>query len=177
MQLAPTTLRSLEQPGWKLSSSSKGAHNTMLSTTQIIHTPVPATEKISILLVSPHRDDYSCIRNILHHDGWDISCRTNAKEAIAYLEANAPSTVICERDLPDGSWRDILSRSVTLTHPPLVVVASRHADENLWGEVLNLGGYDVLIKPFDRSELTRVVGMAWRHWLHPARFKEAPQFV
>jgi hypothetical protein len=57
------------------------------------------------------------------------------------------------------------------------VVASRHADENLWGEVLNLGGYDVLIKPFDCSEVTRVVGMAWRHWLRPTATKAAPQYA
>jgi len=41
---------------------------------------------------------------------------------------------------------------------------------------LNLGGYDVLLKPFDRAEVTRVVGMAWRHFLRPVP-KLAPQFA
>jgi DNA-binding response OmpR family regulator len=149
----------------------------MLSTTQNIHTFVPSLEKISILLVSPHRDDHSAIRHILHHDGWVISRCNNAREAMAHLDSNAPSIIICERDLPDGTWKEILSRTDTLTNPPLLVVASRHADENLWGEVLNLGGYDVLIKPFDCSEVTRVVGMAWRHWLRPSATKLAPQYV
>jgi DNA-binding response OmpR family regulator len=149
----------------------------MLSTTQNLHTLLPSPEKISILLVSPYRDDHSSIRHILHHDGWHISRCTNVKEAITHLESNAPSIVICERDLPDGSWKNVLTRSESLINPPLVVVASRHADENLWGEVLNLGGYDVLMKPFDCSEVTRVVGMAWRHWLRPTPVKLANQYV
>ena len=149
----------------------------MLSTPQNLHTLLPSPENISILLVSPHREDHSAIRNILHHDGWHITRCTTVKEAIAHLEANAPSIILCERDLPDGSWKDVLTRTETLPNPPLVLVACRNADENLWGEVLNLGGYDVLVKPFDCSEVTRVVGMAWRHWLHPAPVKLTPEYV
>src|SRR5688500_2003114 len=114
----------------------------MLSTTQNVRTLLPSPEKISILLLSPYREDHSSIRHILHHAGWVISHCTNVREAIAHLETNTPSIVICERDLPDGTWKDVLSRTDTLSNPPLLLVTSRHADENLWGEVLNLGGYD-----------------------------------
>jgi DNA-binding response OmpR family regulator len=140
----------------------------MLSTAQNVHTLVPSLEKIYILLVSPYREDHSTIRNILHHDGWEISRCATVREATTHLQGNANSIVICERDLPDGCWKDVLHRINTLTNPPLLLVTSRQADENLWGEVLNLGGYDVLTKPFDCSEVTRVVGMAWRHWLRPS---------
>jgi DNA-binding response OmpR family regulator len=148
----------------------------MLSTTQNIHTPLPSPEKISILLVSPYRDDHASLRHILHHDGWQISRCSSAAEAAAQLKTNALSIVICERDLPDGTWKDVLAHCEDLTHPPRLLVVSRHADENLWGEVLNLGGYDVLVKPFDCSEVTRVVGMAWRHWFRPTP-KIAHQYV
>jgi FixJ family two-component response regulator len=40
--------------------------------------------------------------------------------------------------------------------PPLIVT-SRLADSTLWVEALNLGAYDVLAKPFERSELVRTV--------------------
>jgi DNA-binding response OmpR family regulator len=39
-------------------------------------------------------------------------------------------------------------------------VTSRLADERLWAEVLSLGGYDVLMKPFDVSEVYRVIRLA-----------------
>jgi DNA-binding response OmpR family regulator len=48
-------------------------------------------------------------------------------------------------------------------NPPDLIVASRLADEYLWAEVLNLGGYDVLAKPFNAEEVRRVVGLACEH--------------
>ena len=72
--------------------------------------------------------------------------------------------VRCERELPDGSWRDLFQFLATkLKNPPPLVVVSRQADEALWAEVLNLGGYDVLTKPFDGEEVNRVMTMARRH--------------
>ena len=65
--------------------------------------------------------------------------------------------VICESALPDGTWRDVLDKINTLTQPPSLIVTSRLADDYLWGEVLNLGGYNVLAKPFRESEVTHVV--------------------
>jgi hypothetical protein len=40
--------------------------------------------------------------------------------------------------------------------PPSFIVTSRLADERLWVEALNVGAYDVLVKPFDVAELKRV---------------------
>jgi len=65
--------------------------------------------------------------------------------------------------LPDGSWRDLVSEANEAENPPAVLVISRFADDKLWSDVLDTGGYDVLPKPFDSAELTRVIGMAWRH--------------
>ena len=50
---------------------------------------------------------------------------------------------------------------VLLPTTPLVVVASRLADEYLWVEALNLGAHDVLTKPFDSTEVVRVLTTAW----------------
>jgi len=48
--------------------------------------------------------------------------------------------------------------------PPLLVVTSRKADDTLWSEVLNLGGYDVLAQPYERAEVVRILSLAWLHW-------------
>jgi len=44
-----------------------------------------------------------------------------------------------------------------------LVVTSRLADDALWAEVLNMGGYDVLAVPLDSEEVMRVIGAALRH--------------
>jgi DNA-binding response OmpR family regulator len=72
--------------------------------------------------------------------------------------------VVTERDLTPGSWTAILENVLLLPDPPFLIVTSRLADEYLWAEALNLGAYDVLAKPFDASEVMRVLGSAWRHW-------------
>jgi DNA-binding response OmpR family regulator len=46
--------------------------------------------------------------------------------------------------------------------PPPLIVSSCVADDRLWAEVLNLGGYDLLTKPFLAAEVSRVVRMAAR---------------
>ena len=51
-----------------------------------------------------------------------------------------------------------------LENPPKLIVTSRLADAKLWGEVLNLGGFDVLEKPFIPAEVYRVVAEAWRRY-------------
>ena len=49
-----------------------------------------------------------------------------------------------------------------MAEPPVVIVTSRIADDSLWAEVLNLGGYDVLAKPFREAELIWALESAWQ---------------
>ena len=64
----------------------------------------------------------------------------------------------------DANWKDVLAELSNLPDAPLLIVASRLADESFWAEVLNLGAYDVLMKPFDATEVFRVVSLAWMNW-------------
>ena len=65
--------------------------------------------------------------------------------------------VVCESTLPGGTWRDVLRHINECLDPPVLIVTSRLANEYLWAEVLNLGGYDVLAKPFDKQEVLWVL--------------------
>ena len=62
--------------------------------------------------------------------------------------------------MPDWSWQEILNHLRCLTYPPHLIVTSRTADDRLWAEVLNMGGYDVLAQPFVRDEMVRAVSSA-----------------
>jgi DNA-binding NtrC family response regulator len=75
-----------------------------------------------------------------------------------FLQTNQASVVVCEGE--GHSWKNVLDRLAGMDGPPRLIVMSRLADERLWAEVLNLGGYDVLAKPLDGEELRRVVGTA-----------------
>lgn len=67
------------------------------------------------------------------------------------------SAVLCERSLTGGSWKDVLVELEDCNPSPPLIVTSRHADNHLWAEVLNLGGYDVLMTPFEESEVIHLL--------------------
>ena len=50
--------------------------------------------------------------------------------------------------------------------PAPLIVGDRLADERLWAKVLNLGGYDLLAKPFNAKEVLHVVSTACRRTEH-----------
>ena len=122
----------------------------------------PLTANISLLAVTPDQDDCQVIEGFLDHDGWTVQGAQSIREAATLMEEQ-PDLVLCERNLPDGSWKDVFRIAQRLDTPPPVVVVSRYADERFWAEVLNLGGYDVLLKPFVGNEVSRVLRMALRH--------------
>jgi DNA-binding response OmpR family regulator len=72
--------------------------------------------------------------------------------------------VLCDEVLPDGSWKDMLRLMQKQPDPNYLIVTSPNADDHLWAEVLNLGAYDVLAKPFHSTEVFRSIGLAWRQW-------------
>lgn len=81
----------------------------------------------------------------------------------AAINEHRPQVVVCDTETRGvGSWRDLLQVNDKRVSFALIVV-SRHADDALWAEVLNLGGFDVLSIPFRREEVERVVSSALRH--------------
>ena len=114
-----------------------------------------------LLLIGAVEDSDSEAASLFSQFPWPtsrVSCLRNARRL---LERDLVRVIVCERGLADGTWRDVLDLAAWRPHPPPVIVTSRLADEYLWAEVLNLGGYDVLAKPLDRDEARRVIGLAW----------------
>jgi len=132
---------------------------------------------VPVLSISPMEEDHFFLQNILNRLQGTLkpsgtftvkSCATLASGLTA-LRQRQFEVVVCERDLPPGSWKDVLEQVTILADPPSLIVTSQLADERLWAEALNLGAYDVLAKPYDRTEVMRVVSGAWRAWGGPVR--------
>lgn len=118
----------------------------------------------SLLVISPDESDHRLVRQIFESTQWTVHYAYTWEEAKECLEEYQVSVVLCERELPDGNWRSVLKGLVHVSAAPMLVVASRLADEHLWAEVLNHGGYDVMLKPFEPSEARWVAGTAAWKW-------------
>jgi len=120
-----------------------------------------------LLAVISNRDDQKALKRILQGQQWQLFFATSCAEAIEVLTSQRIPIVMCDHDLPDGCWKDILDNSVQYRQHPTLIVSSRLADDYLWTEVLNLGGYDILSKPFDQDEVRRVIFGAWLREANP----------
>jgi DNA-binding NtrC family response regulator len=136
---------------------------------------VPLSSDITILAVSPFEQDKRLIQATVRAARTPVLTAGRLSEAIPLFKHRKISLVICERDLPDGDWRDMLGQMNNLMPGARLVVASRLADERLWAEVLNLGGYDVLAKPFSVQEMMHVIESALQLSVTQAHAMEASQ--
>ena len=119
---------------------------------------------VTVLEISPFESDHATLQRIFSHSKWKLYISRTCSEAMALLKKKLIPVVLCECELPDGSWKDIVERTARAANPPAVIVSSRLADEHLWSEVLDCGGYNVLAKPFRESEVFRDVSLAWLAW-------------
>ncbi|MGA2328590.1 MAG: response regulator [Bryobacteraceae bacterium] len=119
---------------------------------------------VTVLSISPIEADHLFLRNVFSHSNWRVHGVRSRREAQLWLRRQYAPVVLCEERLPDCGWQEVLRELGSLQDPPALIVTSRLADEALWAEVLNLGAYDLLMKPFDLTEVFRVVSLAWRHW-------------
>lgn len=118
---------------------------------------------VSALLVGEYITDRGLVRDIFHKLGWCLSEARDGRRALNWLKRNPVQVVLAESPAAVGGWQQLLDDLRGLPEPPELIVTSRTADDFLWSEVLNRGGYDVLPQPLDRDELQRVVAAAGRH--------------
>lgn len=117
---------------------------------------------IELLVVSAVESDLNSLRGILEPIRASLRFSATRAHALELLRAGSIGVVISNAELPDGTWRDFIDPIAVLTPPPDLIVCSRLADERLWAEVLNLGGYDVLAIPFHAGEVEYAVNAACR---------------
>jgi DNA-binding NtrC family response regulator len=129
--------------------------------TQNIH----PTCRVHVIAVSSLESDHIALAHIFGHTAWKLDSVRSAREAMVRLlspsDAVGSPILLCDKTLPDGSWKDLLYMTQELSDPPNLIVTASQADDCLWAEVLNLGAYDVLQKPFRAQEVFRTIGLAW----------------
>lgn len=112
-----------------------------------------------LLVVSGDEQDYPSLHRILQRD-CQLYRAAGRRDALSCIRRFRPWVVVCDQILADGDWRDLLNDLQGERQMPPLIVSSRVADDRLWAEVLNLGGYDLLTKPFAATEVSRVVRLA-----------------
>jgi DNA-binding response OmpR family regulator len=129
----------------------------MVNQSEIERTP-------AILSVSPLDADHLSLEAIVGGSSVTLFKARDLVSARVLLQEHDIAAVVCERDLLPGTWMDMLEDIQAKPNPPSLIVASRLADDHLWVEALSLGAWDVVAKPFDASEVMRVVKSGRERW-------------
>ncbi len=125
------------------------------------NSPVGGTQ-VTVLAVAPE-PERAALRRMLEHSRWTLVEASTIAEAMATLDEHLAVVLICDSELPDGTWLELLEQAQNLPAPPPVIVTARQADDDFWMQVLNRGGYNVLGKPFSERDVFEMVSVAWRH--------------
>lgn len=126
----------------------------------------------TVLSLEPNLRDQTALKRIFTGSNWPLcpalKCKlkgtATVRSALAAMHRTPVPLVLCGCDREPDAWKKMLEQFPVLAEPPFLVVTSRLADERLWVEALNLGAYDVLAKPFDRTEVMRTVSSACLRW-------------
>jgi DNA-binding NtrC family response regulator len=116
--------------------------------------------RAALLTVGLEEEDRLTLARAANHIDCDLIGAATIREASQLLRGRVVPVILCQRAFPDGDWRDLLNISVVGKPPAKLIVVSRLADNRLWSEVLNLGGYDLLAAPLDEREVSHVLGSA-----------------
>lgn len=125
---------------------------------------IDPTCRVHVIAVSSFPGDHIALAHMFGHTAWKLTTAQSVREAAAQLSTltfAAIPVVVCDENLSDGSWKDLLRFTQGMPDTCNLIVTSSCADDRLWAEVLQLGAYDVLQKPFRAQELFRTVGRAW----------------
>ncbi len=101
------------------------------------------------------------LARVLSHSRWEIVRARSTRQAADLLPQIGPAVVVSEVATDDGTWHDVLREADRAPQRPPVIVAAKHADDYLWLDVLDRGGYNVLGMPFSEREVFRIISMAW----------------
>ena len=111
------------------------------------------------LLALSDGNELSAAAAVLASAGLRTLASRTCREALRQFSSGQPQIILCDRHLPDGDWKDFISWLADSPEPPRVIVLAGN-DPAFCAEAINLGAWDVLMRPLNLEELRRVASIA-----------------
>ncbi len=119
-------------------------------------------QAVSVLVAAPESAELAKLRSLFVRLGWTLLEARNCRETVRLLCHARVPVILCDQSFADGNWKDLLSHVAPMLDAPAIVVMLGENDALAWAEVLEMGGYDVLMKPLQDTEVVHVVECASR---------------
>jgi DNA-binding NtrC family response regulator len=115
-----------------------------------------------ILVVSSELEHRRMLTSILNREGWDTVCASKVADCDEVLARENVNLVFCDRRLADGTYRDIVAITRSLSRNVRIVVTSRLADWDEYLEALHHGAFDLIASPCQPTDVVWAILQAKR---------------
>ncbi len=121
-----------------------------------------------VLVVTADDKFYYLLLSLTIDLGWGIHRARNLLSAAEHMASHPMPIVVYDERLPYSHWRDGVRALGSLEARPLILLATRRLDEEIWRIVLECKGYDALERGARKEEWIRMLRFAWLSYCRPA---------
>lgn len=114
----------------------------------------------SILVVDDQESIRHFISKNLEDEGYDVTCASAGKEALAAIKTQAPDLVLLDLRLPDINGLEILKRSRQEDKDLCVIIMTAFGDVESAVKAMKYGAFDYVNKPINLDQLQLMVEKA-----------------
>ena len=116
--------------------------------------------KEKILIVDDEKDICKILSTLVKGEGFKPLVASNGTEALKIIQAEMPALLIADIKMPGMSGMELMQQAKGLDRNLPTILITGHADTKGAVKAIKEGAHDYLAKPFDNSEVMRVVHRA-----------------
>ena len=118
--------------------------------------PVPRG-RVTILALSMSFEDRFLLERLGKRHGWELRFTYSPREGFNLASQRHFELILCDRNQPGYPWREVVDRFAACSPQSCILLVSPVSDDYLWRDVLQQGGYDVLLRPLREEPALRAV--------------------
>jgi CheY-like chemotaxis protein len=121
----------------------------------------PSPEKrLRILAVSVSLGDRFLLQDLAKQHDWEVLFTQSPRDAFSLVSKSYFELILCDCKQHGFPWREVMDRLAQGSPQSCILLVSPVKDDYLWRDVLQHGGYDVLIRPLREVAVLHLVDAA-----------------
>lgn len=119
------------------------------------------TGKPKILIVDDEERFRNTMSKLLQIEGFETKTAGSGSDALQELQTSQYDIVILDVRMPEMTGPQVLARIKKINSEIEVIIMTGYASVDTAKEIMSLGAYDYLLKPYDTNELLEKIEAAY----------------